>query len=335
MYREKLLPYLNKIESGEIKRSELRELIEICCRIGVACLNKKYETHKKIFSTNGISFLDVAVDSVSPLFITNENLNLLEINKSLLNWENKITTESEAAFFIFSIIWKRVDQTVSQILSEIDPLFNKILNNILIAAKANNYKKIYSFGQSYLVETETKKISGSLISEQEFNEIPLQFVNYKYEEIIKRIFDYLKNMTNHSPAIPIRYIINRIKNLYINEIITLDYSENHYESLIYINQLINDTLEKMNSLIDKNYIEKNKLSKTEGKIFKKVIKDIAIDLTDGGSNRGIEEYLAPYLTNLTNHELKDKFHNIFDYLYRVLKKDLKNALAQNKFSQMA
>ena len=335
MNRENLLPYIEKIESGEIKKAELREFIEICCRIGVSCLNKKYHKHKKLFAQNGITFIDIAVDAVTPLFIINENLNLIEIKKSLLNWGNKITKESESSFFIYSIVWKRVDQTINQILAEVDPLYNKILNNVLYLIRTNKYKKIYLLGQAYLVESEYSKILGSLITDKELNEIPIHLIKNRFDNALNNIFDYITNHTKHFPAIPLNYFVNRIKNLYTNEIITLDYIENNNESSIYISQILNDSLTKLNLFIEKNYVDKHKRSQTEGEIFKKVIKDIAIDLSDGGLNRRIEEYLMPYLTSLTNEELKLKFHNILDYLYRLLKKDLINALGQNKFSQMA
>ncbi|MCL5031123.1 MAG: hypothetical protein M1480_19125 [Bacteroidetes bacterium] len=329
----KLLTFLNKINTGKINRSEMREFIEICCKIGVICLNKKYHKHKTFFSINGISFIDVAVDSISPLFVVNETFNSTEINKSLATWGKKISSEREASFFVYSVVWKRVDQTVNQILAELDPLFGKILTNIIYHVKQNGCKRIYYFGQAYLVETGNAKITGTLIDEHEFNDIPVELIKNTYDKIIKDLIDYIKKRTNHFPAIPLMNLATRIKNLYANQTVLLDFIEENHEFSIYINQILKESLERMDSFIDINYVAKGKLSDSEGEIFKIALKEIAIDLTDGGISHSIKDYIIPHFADFNNHEVKDKYHNILDYLYRLLKKDFKNAIEHPEFSQ--
>lgn len=328
----KLFSLINKIATGKLERSEQKELIEICCRIGVVCLNKKYHKHKAFFSENGISFFDVAVDSVYPLFIVNEPFNQTVISKSLENWGKEITSASDASFFIHSVVWKRVDQTINHVLGELDPLFSKILTNLSYHIKQNACKKIYYLGQAYLVETGITKIKGTLIDENEFNNVPLELIKNKYDTAINNLFDYIKSSTNHFPAIPLNYFVNRLKNLYVNEIISQNLVEDSLESSYYLNQILKESLERMNLFIDENYTAKNKLSESEGEIFKKALKDIAFDMTSNGISRGIEVYLFPYLTSLTDDEIKKKYHHILDYFYRLLKKDLKNALEHSEFS---
>ena len=328
----RILYYLKKINCGEIERPELREFIEICCRIAEDYLNKKHHKYKTIFSVNRIDFVDVAVDSITPLFITNDSLDLTGIRKALSKWHRGIPTEGDAAFFIHKLIWKNADQTVTHILSELDPVYGKLLKEIMIQAEYNGYRKIYYFGQSYLVEADNKHVKGTLITDEAFDEIPAEIFRYKINSAIKNLFEYLKDKTCCFPAIPLNNLVLRIKQLYING---MDFSESiqeNHESLLFINQIFSESLLKANALIDQLYIAKNKLTPSEGDIFKKVLTDISIDLKNGGISRGMEDYLNPYFKELTTAELKEKYHNILDYLIRLLKKDLADALKHSGFS---
>ncbi len=332
MNSENILPFLAKIKLGTISNAELRELIEFCSRIGVFYLNQKHQKLKKSFSASGITFFDVTVDSITPLFIKNSLFNMTGIQNSLSKWKKDISSNSDALFFLQKLITKRIDQTVNKILSEIDPVFGKILNNVMYYSKARGLKKTNYFGQAYLIESSADQIIGSVIKEDEFNNIPAEFFQYKTDRTINNLFNYINNNTHYFAAIPINTFVLKLKHLYINEFNNKQLTEENYESLFFINQIFEDAIVKLNVFIDENYTAKNKLSEADGVKFKMALKDISFDMRDGGINRGLIDYIQPYYDGRTFNSAKEKFYNILDYLYRLLKSDIRKSLEKSEFS---
>ena len=334
MSKESILFYLGKIHSGKLERAELRKFIEISHNIALIYLEKKHFRYKSYFTNNGKFFNDIAIDSITPLYIRKNSLDLNLIKKTMSKWDKEITSEEDAAFFLYNLIWKRVDQTIVAILHELDPLYGSIQNSIMYYIKNNGYKKTHYFGHLYIVEANNDIIKGTIITESEFNNLPAKLINTKINTAIKNLFEFLKNSTEHFPAIPVNYFVIKIKQLYLNANANnteLIIEENH-DSKLFVDQIISESLSKVKTIIDNRYVSKNKLSMDEAEIFKKVIENIAIDLKGGSMGKGLDDYLKPYFNNLSYNELKNKYHNILDYLIRLLKKYLAGALKYKRFS---
>ncbi len=332
MSKLNILSYLGKIYSGKLERAELRKFIEISHNIALIYLEKKHFKYKSYFTNNGKLFNDIAIDAITPLYIRKNSLDLNLIKKAMSKWDKDITSEEDAAFFLYNLIWKRVDQTIVSILHELDPLYGSILNSIMYYIKNNDYKKIYYFGHSYIVEADNDIIKGTIIAESEFNNIPAKLINNKINTAIKNVFDYLKNSTEHFPAIPLNYFVIRIKQLYLNDNNSDGIIEDNHDSRLFVDHIISDSLRRVNAIIDNRYVTKKKISIDEGEIFKKVLENIAIDLKGGSMSSGVDDYLKPYFNNLTNNDIKIKYHNILDYLIRLVKKYLAGALKYKRFS---
>lgn len=329
MQRENILYYIQRIQRDEITRIELREFIEICIKISLFILNKKHHRVKKLFDNNGIGFEDVAIDAIAPLFIKSDSFDLTRIKHSILNWHKKILTESDAHFFIFKVITRRTDQTVNEILSEVDPLFGRLLKNILYKSKKLNYKKIYYSGIAYLVDSPPSNVQGGIISEVQFNKIPINFSHNDFNLDLPSIFDYIKKNTNYYPAIPINNLVVRVKSFYTNvELIELDKS--NAQSALEIKSALEKSLSFICTKIDKKYIQNNSITPEEGESLKKALNEISWDIMDGGIQRGLEQYLIPYFENLNKDDLRKKYRNILDYLVRLLKKEIYKEF-NNKF----
>ena len=49
-------------------------------------------------------------------------------------------------------------------------------------------------------------------------------------------------------------------------------------------------------------------------------------MRDGGINTGLHKYLMEQIPNLTFEEYENRYQNIFEYLYKILKKEIINQL---------
>ncbi len=329
MERENIFKYVGKIKSGEITRSELRELIEHCTSIALSILDRKYAKLARIFSINGYSFEDVAVDSITSLFIIHNKIEMSGIKKSIDNWKNEIATPANADFFIFTLVSKRVEQTLTKFLREIDPMFGKILKDLEYPSKVNGYKKIYYLGQVYLVEAKNPVINKELIDDANFDQIHINYLN-KLKFVTEDMFNYLKNHTDFFPAIPLNLLVLRIKQAYA----ALLYKEPDPADIqiaYEINNALNNSLRTIFDKLNDQYVKKEILSAADGELFQKALIDIASDLKDGGIKRGLEEYLLPYYQGVSKEKLRERYHNIFDYLIRLLKKEIIKELNNTTF----
>ena len=321
MHRDNILYYLNKILNDEISHAELREFIEICIRISLFILNKKHHSLKKIFADNSIGFDDAAVDSVAPLFIENDSYNLTNIKRSLLSWQKDIAGEADAHFFIFKVITKRTNQTVHQILREIDPLFGKLLKNILYKSAKFGYKKVNYAGKTYLIDSDKVEITGKVITGAEFENIPIKIFGVKNIPDMAEIFNYISNHTNYFPAIPVNGLVIRLKNIYhiadSNEVV-----KDNFHTDLEIKSSVEKSLTVISGKINEMYIQKGILTRGEADLLITVIKEISVDIMDGGVRYGLESYLLPHFKELSKKEIREKYRNILDYLVRLLKKEI-------------
>lgn len=320
MQRENILYYIQRIRDDAITHIELREFIEICIKISLYILNKKHHQLKKLFSVNGIGFEDAAVDAIAPLFIKNDSLNLTKITQSLNNWHNEINTESDAHFFIFKVVTRRTEQIVNEVLSEIDPLFGRLLKNILYKAKSLGYKKVYYSGIAYLIHSSNLEVIGGIMPSEQFCNIPLNIYCNKLSLDLAEIFIYIKNNTNYFPAVPLNLLIEKVKYFYTSiEFSEVEKSNPH--TILETTNSVEKALSVIYNKIDKKYIQKKILNFDEGQAMKFALKEISRDLMDGGMQRGLEHYLSVHFSCLDKDQIKGNYRNILDYLIRLLKKE--------------
>lgn len=330
LQRNKILYYLKLIQDKNIPHSKLREFIEICIRISLYILNKKYYHLRDIFSSAGVNFNEISVDAVAPLFINSSEINLTGIEHSIIKWQKPFISESDAHFFIFKVISKRIDQTIQDLLKEVDPIYGKLLYNILYKAKKLGYKKVVYCGESYLIEADKEKITGNVIDKIQFEMIPLKLSSGKLNIDIESIISYIKKNTDFFPAIPITFLISRIKRIYSRIILNSNDSGN-VQFFMEVKTAFDNSLKIVSKKLTDTYVRKEILTKSESELIKKALRDIAIDLADSGSKSCLEDYLTSYFTNLSRNEIKDKYHNILDYLVKLFKKEMIKEINGIKF----
>ena len=321
MLKNGTLFYIRKIQKEEFSYIELREFIEFCTEISLFLLKKNHQNIKKRFDNNNISFEDVAVDSITPLFIKDDYLNVTGFKFALNSWRKEIINEADAHFFVLKVITKKTSQTVNSILGEIDPLYKKLLKNISYQSYKLGYKKAYRSGIAYLIDPGSYKRNGKIVTDEHFEQIPLNIPKDKISVNICDVFAYLKNNTEYISAIPLNKLILRLKNIYVNLLESKPGEDNIQlvlEVKFSIERALNSTLNKL----EKSYVNKEILSEFEADIMKKALLEVSSDLMDGGIQPGLENYLLPYFDNFSKNDVALKYRNIFDYLIRCLKKEI-------------
>jgi len=314
---------LNELYSDSCSQKDFNKLVEYCWGVAdsylrvrhISLFNNKF---KEIQSTK-----DVAIDSVTPLFVCSKN-NRLSIVNAMDNWRAKLDDESDADFFLNKIIWSRAEQTVVKLLKQIDPVFEKIHKTISTCISNYGFSKVNYFGKVYILQQSEKELIGGVIPSKEFNLIPTGIFYLKQAELLNSILDYINKQTEYFPAIPFNELIHKIK-FHIGQDYKYDKSSYVYshETKIELAEILDCSFKSIEKRIVKYYSEK-KLNKDEKNNLINAFKDISDDLKNGGFSGTLFEYLHNHHSGLKRDEFYRKYHNIMSYLFNIYRQDIGN-----------
>jgi hypothetical protein len=309
----------------DFNEGKLNSTIEKSFKIGVRYLSLVKKRFYNFLETNNHSIEDSALDAITSLFIKDGTGNL-PIRKAYDNWKPPIKTEEEFNFFLHKIVANRIEQHISKLLRESDPLFNSILNSVNYLIKKNGYRKTKYFGVIYIVETGTAKISNKVISPDVFYLIPALYF-YNDKNLLRNLFSYLKEETNFFPAIPLNALILKYKKLKSSGFYYPDKIDSCAKTF-ELNESLKKGLAAAKNKLDNSYVKKKKLTEEESQKIFNALKDICEDLVNGGVNPGLYEYLKPYYCEISMEDYKVKYHNIIEYLFKVMKSKIAEKLGQ-------
>lgn len=321
----KNLQILHLISTPDSQQS-VNNLVEICFKIALNHLRFNYKKVQRIILRDEISLEDIAIDSITSLFERDQPGCFKNILEPFNSWEPPIKTEEEALFFLTKLVQKRADQHISHLLRESDLLFSKLADSVNYLLKKYSYRKTSYFGTIFIINSETENISGKTIPIEEFEKLPAKLFTGK-KNFLQNIFLYLNSETSYVSAIPFNALIHKLKELNI-ALYNISESTTEQNDNIEINSIVAQALNKTIQKLDDTYISKEKLSMDEGEKFRKALMDISRDIKDGGVNPGLYKYLLAHIQALDEETYKQKYHNILEYLLKVLKQNIADELVQ-------
>jgi hypothetical protein len=312
---------LKKIEN--IKRNNKVEnynlLIETCIKIGLGRISHLTYSINKATKCY-INQRDVVIDAITPLFIESSE-GLLGLQRSINNWQYPLETETDAEYFLYIIVSKRLEQHIISLLKEADPFYTYIHRTINYYSKKLGFKKATYRNTKYLVKEQMQLISVLLIPPEELRYLPANLFMHKPEKILNDLHTYLIENTVYFPAIPVNALIKQIKILTTPKYLGNEYFNNEIilSENLFIDTIINRSLSECYDRIDKFYIAKGKIAPSEAEQFKNALKDIANDLKDGDLHQSLYGYMREQMTSLSKEKFYTQYHPILDHLTRVLK----------------
>ncbi|MCZ2267438.1 MAG: hypothetical protein LC124_01140 [Ignavibacteriales bacterium] len=289
---------------------------------------------QRIILRDEISLEDIAIDSITSLFERDQTGCFKNIVGLFNSWQPPIKSEEDALYFLNKLVQKRVEQYISFLLRESDPFFSKLMDSVNYLIKKHrpsepdksSFKKINYFGTVFIVASDTENISGKTIPIEEFEKLPAELFIGK-NNLLHNIFQYLNSETSYVSAIPFNALIHKLKELN-TALYNISESTTEQNDNIEINSIVAQALNKTIQKLDDTYISKEKLSMDEGEKFRKALMDISRDIKDGGVNPGLYKYLLAHIQALDEETYKQKYHNILEYLLKVLKQNIADELVQ-------
>jgi hypothetical protein len=311
---------LNNIRFGKATRSEINHIIELSHNYACTYLKYRYKNLNTVLLAEDVTIKELGIDAIAPLFERDENGLFIKLIKAFNEWNPKIESEEQAVFFINKIVAKSVEKYVSNLLRESDPFFSKILDSVKYLIEKNGYGKKQILGTTYIVDykesVEEWSIEIKNLPDRNFiEELPFSVFN-SAQNVVSKIFEFIKTETENAPAIPLNALVIKLKQVSASSYIYKDsVTENNSE----VNSIVEKAVEKTFYKLQESYIDKNKIVRSEGEQIKKAIEKIAFDMQDGGINVGLHKYLMEQMTNLSFDEYKIRYQNTFEYLYKTLK----------------
>ncbi|MGE5431609.1 MAG: hypothetical protein ACM3QX_11080 [Syntrophomonadaceae bacterium] len=281
----------------------------------IASINKRWE----------LSVEDIAIESISKLFVWNSKRNMLNLKCFLVNWSDPITDSTGALFFLNKIVTIRVEQYLNQLFRETDPFFARMLDTLFSAIKKLGFHKIDHFGSIYIVKDGAASISGKLISYEDFMHIPLAYKSRK-REMISGLMDYLENKTDFCPAIPLNPLVERLMgyNQYPVDYFTEE-SPSHFERFS-MDDIIYNSLKSTILKMKRTYLKTNKLNRLEAECIASALTDIAFDFREGNTISQLSDYLKVYIRDFTADLYRVKYRNTLEYLVKIFKASIAGRL---------
>ena len=176
--------------------------------------------------------------------------------------------------------------------------------------------------QHFLILSGLKRI-GALPDSKFIYELPIELFSDN-NKMLPELFNYFQNNTDKASAIPLNALVIKIKQVKSAGFNLSDSTPNGNETEIdsIVNKALTITITKM----QESYLKKNKIDENEANGIKKALESIVSDMRDGGINPGLHKYFLEQFSELTFDDYENKYQNIFEYLFKVLKKEIAEQL---------
>jgi len=312
---------LHNILEHKHTTAELNSLIESCYNISLSILKSKFSTNGLQLFYDGLQIEDVAMDAIIPLFVNNSE-GLLGIERSMMVWDKNIDDEAEAEHFLVQIIWKRVEQTITKLLKERDPIFEKIHKTLTTCIYNEKLKKIHHIGTVYVLREETSCKSKNFMDDEFFQSIPSSFFKLKQIKLFDKIFEFIKSESNFDLAIPLNNLVKKIKFYYFQSYRANYSTQTKFDDNFIYNDIVDKGLKTIDDKIETYYVGRNKISGKDADYIMSSFNNISLDVKNGGIHGSLYSYLEKSKPSLTQNEFYSEYHNIMNYLFNQFKMEI-------------
>lgn len=322
-----VLKILRTVTCKEVSRVELNDLIELTQSYAYTYLKYRYKNLHKIFLAEDLTLNEMAIDAIAPLFERDSEGVFTKIKVAFEKWQPPIDNEEQAQFFLNRLAAKSAEKYVSELLRDSDPFFSKILDQVNYQIEKGNYRKKQILGTTFIIENTEIQSIGSLPDTEFILSLPSDLF-HQMNDILPKIFEFLKTNTEKIPAIPLNALVSktkRVKALHLNFTDKVEIgSELKVDSILEL--ALRESFGKLND----SYFAKGKISKDEKCGIEKALMSISADMKDGGINSGLHKYFLEQFPEVDFNSYKAKYQNIFEYLYKVFRKEIVKQMDESK-----
>ncbi|NWF88652.1 MAG: hypothetical protein HXY50_04225 [Ignavibacteriaceae bacterium] len=315
-----LIGILRSIIAGkELYHKEIRFIIELTQNFAFTYLKYRYKNLHKVFLAEDSTLNELAIDAIAPLFERDESGIFVKIQTAFLHWQPPIESEEEAQFFLSRIVAKSVEKYVSELLRDSDPFFSKILDQVNYQIEKYNYKKKQLLGTVFILEDTDFQNIGSFVDTHFILNLPSDLF-FDMKNMLPKVFEYLNTNSDKAAAIPLNAFVNKVKQIKAANFNFTDRVDIGGE--LKVESILELALKVSLKKLDESYFNKGKISQQEKCGIETALRNITIDMRDGGINPGLHKYFLEQFPEESFDSYKNNYQNIFEYLYKVLRNEI-------------
>jgi len=317
---------------------EILPLVRLCIRLSLGYLRLKEHSGYYIREHNSATdqeLEDLAADSVADLFRRSSTGHYIRLQHYFTPRLKNCQTTKDCFLLLRKLVMSRTDQALFRIFKNRDPEGAKLIRSIkLTVNKDPDMELKETVRGSVLIYCSLNAPPGSDQLPDSFDQAGL-FAELKnvfkpkdtIPELLHKIGQVLRNFPFSWNGIALRDTVYFIRTFrqpfkYDSSCITYPDAELILQKTDLKDKVKNILLE-LCLKIDRDYVDKNKLTVQTAAAFKKSLQLITRDMLDGGVDRSNFEYIQSISPNISQEYYQYELRTRFEYLVRLLKTDLK------------
>lgn len=317
-YNTDLLTLTCELRQESVPQRTINLLIKVCYKLAEFKIRKNINRLQNINKRWQLSVEDIAIDSISTLFINNAKRGVLNLRISLDNWIEPVQSNFDALFFLNKTVSLSVEQRINKIFREADPSFAKVLDTFSKTVKKYNFSRVDYFGAVYLTMGNISSIPGSAIEREEFLNIPLDLKLPK-QKMLQYLLNYMEENTAYFPAVPLNVLVERILGVNSEAGSPAEPQSASCFSRFCMNDIILMSFRNVEEKLKEAYLTAGKIDPEEYGIMLAALGDIKEDLIEGNTIWSVYEYFRRHAAFIPQEEYKMRYQNIMEYMVKMFK----------------
>lgn len=317
-YNKDLFTLTEELKRENVSQLTINLLIKVSYELAVFKIKRNINRIQNINKRWQLSVEDIAIDSISTLFVNNKKRNVLNLKLSLQNWNEPIRNSFDALYFLNKSVSLSVEQCINKIFRECDPTFAKVLDTFTKAARNYNYNRVDYFGTVYLTHGDVSSIAGKIIERDAFLNIPVDLKMPK-KQMIQYLLNYLEEQTDYFPAVPLNLLVERIIGIGLDTNKHLKPQTSSYFSELCLEDIIQIAFRKVEMKLKEGYLNTGKINSVEYDTLMAALSDIKEDFIGGNTIWSVYEYFKRNAGLIPKDQYKMKYQNILEYMVKMFK----------------
>jgi len=322
-------------------RTTVKSFINLCHKTAIAYLRRKEVSFSYYDNFFGLSLEDIALDCIAGMFKQDHDGNYLEFTlyfKKIAPVEP--LSDIDTFIYLRRLIFSQVNHHLFRINQTFDPVLGKIIRNIKLAiAKNTNLTTSTLFNQKIITLTNYNYSSDhKLIIPIEFLQIELFSDAIKtpdYSSILNKLYLILCVTTEYRKVIYLLDFAMLIRNA---KLMNYEINENasglEESSEMDVIRILNDTMLKVDYLLQNSYVKKEKMNSSEAEVYSTTVREIIQDvyLNSPPQMDHFYEHLRTHIKNLTKEDYNRSHRTKVEYLVKIAKQEMNKTLKKEFFS---
>jgi len=322
------------ILSGEYTPLELGDFVKLCHSLTLPFIRRKIALGKINPGILGLSEKDIVTDCIADLFYRDETGAFPQIRTFFQNQDLSIehSTEEELFIGLRRLVLGKVNNSITRLYSEIDPVLGKILRNVKLALERTQlFEQVTRFGETYLM---TRGVDVML----HLSPIPVELVRHELSKVVlihdpipmmvRKTYDVLVGQTDFQRSIPLVSAALLFKEIYALGDEPREDEFGHTGEAGDVEHIAEIVCRSMKSDLHPSYVGTGKRSEDVFASYLLALRDILV-AEFGNHEAGAVSYfecLKAHIADLTKAAYSEQHRTVLEYLAKTAKQRMKEEL---------